>query len=68
MYKMKIKGFLQVLTSVLAAICGVRHSKYSKRDFASKSAVPFIVTGILVVVALVFLLVLLVQFIIAKAV
>lgn len=53
---------LGVIKSVLASMLGVQTQQNYENDFAEKSAMPYIITGIVMVVLFVVSLVLLVNF------
>lgn len=55
-------GFIKVMSSVFAAMFGVRSNKYRERDFKHGKAAHFIIAGIIATLLFIFVLYLLVQF------
>ena len=57
-----MKKILGVIKSVLASMLGVQSQQNYEHDFAERSAIPYIITGIVIVVLFVVSLVVLVNF------
>ena len=57
-------GFIRLLRSVLAAAIGVQREKNRQSDFSQKSALPYIVAGIVFTFALIGILIAVVSMII----
>lgn len=59
-----LKKWFRLIKSVSASMLGIQSQKSYEEDFTEQSAVPFIVTGIVLVVAFVVSLILLVNFLV----
>jgi len=60
----KAPGFKQVLRAVLGAIVGVQSEQQRQQDFQTTTIWPYLVAGILAVVAFIVLLLLLVSWVV----
>jgi branched-subunit amino acid transport protein len=60
----KAPGFKQVLKAVLGAIVGVQSEQQRQQDFQTTTIWPYLVAGILAVVAFIVLLLLLVSWVV----
>lgn len=57
-----MKKMFGVIKSVLASMLGVQSQQNYENDFAERSALPYIITGIVIVVLFVISLIVLVNF------
>lgn len=60
----RIKKLLRLVKSVTASMMGVQSQKNYEEDFAEQSVIPFVVTGIILVILFILSLVLLVNFLV----
>ncbi|WP_255409454.1 DUF2970 domain-containing protein [Glaciecola sp. 33A] len=59
-----LKKWFRLVKSVSASMLGVQSQKSYEEDFTEQSAVPFVVTGIVLVIVFVVSLILLVSFLV----
>lgn len=59
-----IKNWFRLVKSVTASMMGIQSQKNYEEDFAEQSVVPFVVTGIILVILFILSLVLLVNFLV----